>query len=160
MVVCTQKLWEQVCNRKGAGALDFEEQPLLVVEVTSDNWREDYLLKRAEYALREIAEYWIVDPKKRRIRVCHHPENEDGYEHDEFLPGEDFRSSQFAELILPVDRVLSPPTVESMIQEEQQQRQQLEQRAETERQRAETERQRADRLAQRLQELGIEPDEI
>lgn len=153
LVVGTQKLWEQVCNRKGAGALDFEEQPLLVVEVTIDNWREDYLLKRAEYALREIAEYWIVDPKKRRIRVCHHPENEDGYEHDEFLPGEDFRSSQFAELIWPVDRVLSPPTVESMIQEEQQQRQELEQRAETE-------RQRADRLAQRLQELGIEPDEI
>jgi Uma2 family endonuclease len=167
LVVCTQQLWEQVCNRKGAGALDFEEQPLLVVEITSENWREDYLLKRAEYALREIAEYWIVDPKKQRIRVCHHPENEDGYEHSEFLAGQNSISLQFPELILPVEQIFAPPTVESIILEEQQQRQDLEQqlqterqRAETERQRAESERQRADRLAQRLRELGMDPDAL
>jgi Uma2 family endonuclease len=81
VVVCTQSLWQQIRNRKGAGVLDFEEKPQLVVEVTSTNWREDYLLKRAEYALRDVPEYWIVDPNKQKIRVCFNPQNEDGYEH-------------------------------------------------------------------------------
>lgn len=160
IVVCTQSLWEQICNSPGAAVLDFAENPLLVVEITSQNWREDYLLKRAEYALREIPEYWIVDPNKFKIRVCSHPENEDGYEHREFLPGQEMQSAQFAEFIFPVNQVLSPPIVEDLIREEQQARQQLEQRANEERQRADEERQRADRLAQRLREMGIDPDAV
>jgi Uma2 family endonuclease len=37
--------------------LDFEEKPLLVIEVTSQNWRDDYIRKRAEYNLIDIPEY-------------------------------------------------------------------------------------------------------
>lgn len=38
------------------------EDPIqLAVEVTSTNWRDDYLYKLAEYELLGIAEYWIVD---------------------------------------------------------------------------------------------------
>jgi Uma2 family endonuclease len=38
------------------------EEPLqLAVEVTSTNWRDDYLYKLAEYEALGIFEYWIVD---------------------------------------------------------------------------------------------------
>ena len=38
------------------------EEPIqLAVEVTSTNWRDDYLYKLAEYEALGIAEYWIVD---------------------------------------------------------------------------------------------------
>jgi Uma2 family endonuclease len=37
VVVCSQSLWEQARNRPGVGVLDFDEVPLLVVEVASEN---------------------------------------------------------------------------------------------------------------------------
>ncbi|HEY9835888.1 MAG TPA: Uma2 family endonuclease [Vampirovibrionales bacterium] len=160
VVVCSAELWERVCNRKGAGVLDFEEQPQVVVEVTSDNWREDYILKRAEYALVNIPEYWIVDPNKSKVIICFNPNNENGYESREFLPDQDIESSLFPDFILPVNVLLFPPVVEDLIREEQAHRQQLQQRVEEERQRAEEERQRADRLAQRLRDMGIDPDAV
>ncbi len=33
----------------------------LVVEIVSSNWRDDYLIKLAEYEVLGIPEYWIVD---------------------------------------------------------------------------------------------------
>lgn len=47
--------------------------PALVVEVVSPgaiNRTRDYRYKRTEYAAREIAEYWIVDPEDRQVTVC------------------------------------------------------------------------------------------
>lgn len=38
-----------------------EEPVQLAVEVTSTNWRDDYLYKLAEYEALGIYEYWIVD---------------------------------------------------------------------------------------------------
>lgn len=146
VVVCTSSLWEQLRARPGAGILDFGEVPNLVVEVTSDNWREDYIRKRAEYALIDISEYWIVDPNKDRIWVLSHPEGEEGYQRVEFILGQKLRSEQFPELVLSVDTILAPPVVEELIREEQAQRRQLEQRAE--------------RLAARLREMGVDPDAI
>ena len=160
VVVCTPQLWEQVCNRKGAGVLDFGEVPTLVVEVTSDNWREDYIRKRAEYALIEIPEYWIVDPDKQRVRILIHPEKEDGYEHVEFQSGQTIRSLQFPNLVLSVNEILSPPIVEDLMKAEQAQLQGLQAQVEQERQRAEQERQRAEKLAQLLRERGIDPDTL
>ena len=87
VVICTQSLWEQVCAQPGSAVLDFEEKPLLVIEVTSQNWRDDYIRKRAEYDLIDIPEYWIVDANQPKIRVCSRPENEGSYSHQEFLPG-------------------------------------------------------------------------
>lgn len=143
LVVCSQNLWEQVCARPGSGILDFNEVPVLVVEVASENWREDYIRKRAEYALIDIPEYWIVDPKKERVWILTNPESEEGYQRTEFNRGQNIRSIQFPELILPVEQVLSPPIVEDLIRVEQAQRQQLEQRNE--------------RLAAKLREMGIDP---
>ena len=153
VVVCSVELAERICNRKGAGVVNFDEKPVIVVEVTSDNWREDYIRKRAEYALIDIPEYWIVDPNKSNIQVCFNPNNDKGYEDLEFLPGQDLHSVQFPDFILPVNQVFSPPLVTDLIREEQAERQQLKQRVQEE-------RQRADRLAQRLRDMGIDPDAV
>ena len=144
VVICTQSLWEQVCAQSGSAVLDFEEKPLLVIEVTSQNWRDDYIRKRAEYDLIDIPEYWIVDPNLLKIRVCSRPDNEGSYSHQEFLPGQQVQSVQFAEFMLSVNTLLSPPLVEDLIREEQAQRQQLGQQVE--------------RLAQRLREMGVDID--
>ncbi|MEG4805287.1 Uma2 family endonuclease [Microcoleus sp. ARI1-B5] len=158
VVICTQSLWEQVCAQPGSAVLDFEEKPLLVIEVTSQNWRDDYIRKRAEYDLIDILEYWIVDPNLLKIRVCSRPENEGSYSHQEFLPGQQVQSVQFAEFILSVNTLLSPPLVEDLIREEQAQRQQLEQQNQQLEQQVNVERQRAERLAQRLREMGVDMD--
>lgn len=165
VVICTQSLWEQVCAQPGSAVLDFEEKPLLVIEVTSQNWRDDYIRKRAEYDLIDIPEYWIVDPNQPKIRVCRRPENEGSYSHQDFLPGQQVQSVQFAEFILSVNEVLCPPLVEDLIREEQAQLQQLEQQnVQLEQQNVQleqqvnSERQRAERLAQQLRNLGVEMD--
>lgn len=172
VVVCTPTLWERAKGRKGAGVLDFEETPVLAIEVTSENWREDYIRKRAEYALIGIPEYWIADPNKRIFKILDEPENDNGYRSRDFLPGQKIHSTRWAHLDLSVDEILSPPRVEDLINAEVAEKRQLEQqaqterqraeterqRAETERQRAETERQRADRLAELLRQQGIDPD--
>jgi len=47
--------------------------PLVVVEVVSPgtkNRDRDYRYKRTEYAAREIAEYWIIDPEMQQITLC------------------------------------------------------------------------------------------
>jgi Uma2 family endonuclease len=47
--------------------------PALVIELISlsaTNRTRDYRYKRTEYAAREIAEYWIVDPQELQITVC------------------------------------------------------------------------------------------
>ncbi len=146
VIVCSQSLWEQALNRAGAGVFDLDEVHLLVVEVANENWREDYIRKRAEYALIDIPEYWIVDPKKERVWVLSNPESEDGYERTEFKRGQEMISVQFPELVLSVEQVLSPPVVEELIREEQAQQHQLGQRTE--------------RLAAKLREMGIDPDTL
>jgi Uma2 family endonuclease len=49
--------------------------PTLVVEIVSpgnpgsENYDRDYIEKRKEYALRGIAEYWIIDPNRSAVTV-------------------------------------------------------------------------------------------
>ncbi|MEG4170526.1 MULTISPECIES: hypothetical protein [unclassified Microcoleus] len=105
-----------------------------------------------------MPEYWIVDPNQPKIRVCSRPENEGSYSHQEFLPGQQVQSVQFAEFILSVNQVLSPPLVEDLIREEEAQRQQLEQQNRQLEQQVNAERQRAERLTQRLREMGVDMD--
>lgn len=159
-IVCNQSLWEQISDRPGAGVLDFDEKPILVVEIVSSNRREDYVIKRNEYEAAGIAEYWIVDPKKKLVRVFVNPSKEEGYSFTDFTEDTSIISDRFEQLVLSVKELLNPPLVEQLIKEEQTQIKTLEQQAETERQRAETERQRAEKLAQRLLEMGVNPDDI
>ena len=169
VVVCTQSLLEQAAARPGAGILEFDEKPLLVVEVVSENRRQDYVIKRAEYELANVPEYCIVDPKtgKQKIRLFALIEGEEGYTYTDFLPGEEIVSVVFPDLVLSVDEILNPPLVEELVKAENAQLQQLEQEAAMERQRAQEqgqraqeEYQRAERLAARLRELGVDPDAV
>jgi Uma2 family endonuclease len=190
VVVCTKSLLEQAAARPGAGILDFDEKPLLVVEVVSQDRRADYVIKRGEYELANVPEYCIVDPKngKQKIRLFALIEGEDGYTYTDYLPGEEMVSVVFPDLILSVDEILNPPLVEELINAEQARLLELGQEAATERQRADDERQRADnerqradnerqrandesqradderqradRLAARLRELDIDPDTV
>ena len=174
LVVCSQTVWEQVLHRTGAGVLDFAEKPILVVEIVSSNRRDDYVIKRNEYELAQIAEYWIVDPKDKIVKVFTKPNNEEGYDWVDFKEGTSIVSPQFPELVLSVKELLNPPLVEHLMKEEQskiqtfqQQAESEHQRAESERQRAEiseqraeTERQRAEKLAQLLREMGVNPDAL
>ena len=144
VIVCTQSLWEQLLARPGAGVFDLDETPVLIVEVVSQNERQDYVTKRAEYENAGVLEYWMADPKpnRTRVRVVTLPENETAYEQTNFVPGQNIVSLQFPDLVLSVDQILSPPLVEDLIRQEQSRLQQ------------------ADRLAARLREMGIDPDSI
>ncbi|MCW6049575.1 Uma2 family endonuclease [Lyngbya sp. CCAP 1446/10] len=148
VVVCTQTLLEQAAARPGAGILDFEEKPLLVIEVVSQNRRADYIIKRAEYELANVPEYVIVDPtpNKQVVRVLAFIEGEEIYTQTDFVPGQQMVSVVFPDLILSVNEILFPPLVEGLIKEEQARSRELEQRAE--------------RLAAKLRELGVDPDII
>ena len=155
VVVCTESLWQQALARPGSGILDFDETPLLVIEVVSKDRRADYVLKRTEYELANVPEYVIVDPaeNRQRVRVMAFIEGDDVYTALDYLPGEEMISVVFPNLRLSVDEILCPPLVEGLIKEEQARLLELEQQAATERQRAE-------RLAARLRELGIDPDSL
>lgn len=153
VVVCTQNNWEQVCARSGSGILDFGETPRLTVEVVSEDRRQDYVIKRAEYELAEVPEYWIVDPKKQRVRIYSLLDDEESYTFLDYQPDQEIVSLMFPNLGLSVSEVLNPPVVEDLIKAEQARLQQLEQQVSEERQRAE-------RLAVRLREMGVDPDSI
>jgi len=167
VVVFSKTVWEEVIHRPGAGVLDFAEQPILVVEVVSSNRRDDYVVKRDEYEIAKIPSYWIVDPKKKLVRVFTKSRNKEGYTSVDFTEEKTIVSSQFDQLVLSVQELLNPPIVEALIKEEQTKIETLEQRAETleqqvekerqqvenERQRAETERLRAEKERQRAETL-------
>ena len=47
-----------------------ESPPLLVIEIVGPgNADDDYRYKRSEYAVREIPEYWIIDPEAQKLSV-------------------------------------------------------------------------------------------
>lgn len=152
VIITESQMWQTLCQRKGAGVFDSEEIPQIVIEITSENWREDYLLKRAEYALINIPEYWIVNPNKQRVRILFNPEKEDGYEFVEFVEGENIKSNYFSELVLSVSSILSPPIVEDLMILEKQEKQQLMLDLAIERQRVE-------KLERILKEKGITIDD-
>src|SRR6476661_11028936 len=144
VVVCTESLWEQALARPGSGILDFDETPLLVIEVVSQDRRADYITKRGEYQLANVPEYVIVDPteNKQRVRVMAFLEGDDIYTEVNYLPGEEMESVVFPNLRLSVNEILDPPLVEGLIKAEQAQLQ------------------KAERLAARLRELGVDPDAV
>lgn len=162
VVVCTQSLWEKALARRGSGILDFDETPLLVIEVVSQDRRADYITKRGEYEQANVPEYVIIDPaeNRQRVRVMAFLEGDDIYTEVNYLPGEEMVSVVFPNLRLSVNEILCPPLVEGLIKEEQARLLELGQQAATERQRADDEHQRAERLAVRLRELGVDPDSV
>ncbi|MGI0490384.1 Uma2 family endonuclease [Alkalinema pantanalense CENA528] len=85
--------------------------PLLVVEVVSnsDNDRSsrdrDYCDKWTEYAVRQIPEYWIVDPSAGLVMVC--VLGGDAYQNVEFRGSEAIVSPTFPALNLTASQILN-----------------------------------------------------
>ncbi|MBE9139915.1 Uma2 family endonuclease [Nodosilinea sp. LEGE 07088] len=89
----------------------------LAVEVVSTNWRDDYLVKLADYEAFGIQEYWIVDylglggrryigsPKQPTFTVCNLVDGE--YELQQFRGGDRIISPLFSELSLTVDQAFN-----------------------------------------------------
>lgn len=82
--------------------------PTLVIELVSPgatNRTRDYRYKRTEYAAREIAEYWIVDPEERQITVCQWM---DGQYEDELFKGDNrIESAVIPSFELSADQILA-----------------------------------------------------
>jgi Uma2 family endonuclease len=83
-----------------------EAPPLLVVEVVSPSTKtEDYRAKQAEYSVRDILEYWIVDPLSQVVTVC---VLEEGlYNLNEFRGEEVLKTPMFANFNLTAAEILS-----------------------------------------------------
>jgi Uma2 family endonuclease len=82
--------------------------PALVIEVVSpgtSNRSRDYRYKHTEYAAREIAEYWIIDPEDQKITICKWL---DGQYEDMVVTGNDrIESTVIPSFDLTVDRIFA-----------------------------------------------------
>jgi Uma2 family endonuclease len=83
-----------------------QSPPLLAVEIVSPgNAIDDYRYKQAEYAVREIPEYWIVDPIDSKVSIL---QLVDGlYDVTEFTGNMAIKSATFPQLALTVAQILT-----------------------------------------------------
>lgn len=104
LVVLSAEQWESMLNREAVIEL-YEPPPLLVVEIVSDSTRsQDYKAKRAEYAVLNIPEYWVVDPIQEKVTIFSWDEGI--YEGKEFIQNEVVESFMFSDLKLTATQVL------------------------------------------------------
>jgi Uma2 family endonuclease len=87
----------------------------LVVEVVSTNWRDDYLIKLADYETLGIPEYWLIDylglggrrhigsPKQPTFTLCTLIDGE--YELQQFRTSDRILSPTFPDFSLTVNQV-------------------------------------------------------
>lgn len=81
-----------------------ESPPMLAVEIVSPgNADDDYRYKRSEYAVREIPEYWIIDPEAKKVSVLLLVSG--FYEVTEFTEEQEIKSLLFPDLKLTVKQV-------------------------------------------------------
>lgn len=153
VVGCSRELWQTLTQRGGAGIFDLTETPALVVEVVSENWREDYIRKRAEYAIITIPEYWIVDPQRQRVWMLTDPDNPDGYSRQEFQGTDRIISNLFPNLTLRAAEILDPVFVEDLVRQSKETQDTLRTQLELETQRADQEKLRAETAEAELAKL-------
>jgi Uma2 family endonuclease len=96
--------WDEMEERESV-IRAHEAPPLVVVEVVSPSTiAADYRTKRAEYAVLDIPEYWIVDSIEGKVTIC---VLEDGaYTDRVFQAGDSIVSSTFPGLDLSVEQIL------------------------------------------------------
>ncbi len=83
-----------------------ESPPLLAVEIVSpNNADDDYRYKRSEYAVREIPEYWIIDPETQKVSILLLVSG--FYEVTEFTEEQEIKSSLFPELKLIANQIFN-----------------------------------------------------
>ncbi|MCS7081181.1 MAG: Uma2 family endonuclease, partial [Chloracidobacterium sp.] len=105
-----------VCRREDAAVKEEEEAGVvrlgvpvvLVVEVASENWRDDYGKKREEYARRGVPVYVVVDWRRRCVVVCREPEEATGRYQQEvtYREGEEVVLEALGGCVLAVSEVL------------------------------------------------------
>jgi Uma2 family endonuclease len=73
LVVVSEEGYAALTGKRSSIITHDMPSPLLVVEIVSPgaiNRDRDYRYKRTEYAAREIAEYWIIDPEMQQVTLC------------------------------------------------------------------------------------------
>ncbi|MGK7946450.1 MAG: Uma2 family endonuclease [Microcystaceae cyanobacterium] len=81
-----------------------ETPPLLAIEIVSpSNPEDDYRYKRSEYAVREIPEYWIIDPQEKKVSVLLLVSG--FYEVSEYQDQQQIKSDLFPDLKLTVNQI-------------------------------------------------------
>ncbi len=105
LVVFSEELAIAMEGAKRSTVMPEMPSPLLVVEVVSPNQSSrDYRYKRSEYAVRGIAEYWIVDPILGRVTIL---EWVDGFYEEKVYEGEQaIASIIFTDLKLTAAQIL------------------------------------------------------
>lgn len=115
IVVFAQAEWQKMKGLSKSAAAYI--CPPMVIEVVSNNWRDDYLTKLAEYGELGISEYWIVDyaaiggrlyignPKQPTISVYTLDESGE-YQLAQFRGNDLILSPLFSDLELSAEQVL------------------------------------------------------
>ncbi len=97
--------WNEMEDRE-AVIRAHETPPLLVAEVVSPSTRsEDYSAKWSEYAVLDIAEYWIIDLGKNVVVICTLVDGR--YQDTEFRDQDRVRSQLFSNLDLTAYQILN-----------------------------------------------------
>ncbi len=100
--------------------LRLNDDVLLAIEVASKNWRQDYGVKRQEYARRGVGEYVIVDEKRKQVIVNRDPDVEQGKYREEkvYVPGTVFELAALEGYPLETSVVLTPIWTGEVIRQE------------------------------------------
>jgi Uma2 family endonuclease len=106
LVILTEDLEAQLAETNQSVILQSMPAPKLVVEVVSPQQeKRDYRYKRSEYAVRQIPEYWIVDPILNKVTILDLVEG--FYEEQVYVAEEAIKSPQFGKLNLTAHQVLT-----------------------------------------------------
>ncbi len=124
LLVCRQQTAENKLAAYRATQQDdvlrLNDDVLLAIEVASKNWRQDYGVKRQEYARRGIGEYVIVDEKRKQVIVNRDPDAEQGKYREEkvYVPGTVFELAALEGYPLETSVVLTPIWTGEVIRQE------------------------------------------
>ncbi len=124
LLVCRQQTAESKLAAYRATQQDdvlrLNDDVLLAIEIASKNWRQDYGVKRQEYARRGIGEYVIVDEKRKQVIVNRDPDVEQGKYREEkvYVPGTVFELAALEGYPLETSVVLTPIWTGEVIRQE------------------------------------------
>lgn len=105
VVVLLADQWQAMRDQEAVVELN-DPAPFLVVEVVSESTKTtDYRAKQIEYAVRDIPEYWVVDPLMQQVTVFTLIEGM--YDGAEFTGSDRIQSPTFPDLVLIADHVLT-----------------------------------------------------